>query len=358
MSKVRIEVEKLKLYKALHRKADGTLLCSPNKEKEQIYEVGKTYEIEGDIKICENGFHAVKNLRNIFYYYPAIWSTEIAIVEADGLIEYDDGEDKVCCQKITIKEILSASEIENLLKEESLENLRANAIYNSKIFWKAYGVESSTYICGSAGVSESNSIYNSQGLFRCKQIKHSEGLESCEVGSELGGCYNVDFGAYSYGISTSIDIYQSQAVHYGYAVKHSVSVNRSYGVAYSKCIDMSMYIHECECLSNCLFCYKLNNKQFHIFNKKVKPALYYDIYRKIKRIGKDYYPIFTKMREECLKHEGKWKVDIMNALDESTIMYKTIKENKEFLDYIKSLKVFDKKIFDIIVKGKKTFDIK
>lgn len=358
MPKIKMQVEHLQLYKALHRKADGTLLCRPCEDREQIYEVGKTYYCEGEIKLCKNGFHAVKNLRNIFYYYPPVWATEIAIVEADGEVEYEEAEDKICCSQITIKQILDSYDIDKILQQEKLENLQSGAVSSSKIYWKSWAVDNSTYIGGSYAISESNSIYSSHGLFKCKQIKHSEGLESCEVGADLNGCYSVDFGAYSYGIAIGIDILQSEAVHHSYAVKYSQSVNRSYGVAYSNCIYRSMYIHESEGLSNCLFCYNLKNKSFHIFNKKVKEEDYWEIYKAIKRIGQDYYPTFTKMREECVKYEGKWKVDLINSIGASSINYKTMFKNKDLINFIKSLKMYDEEIFKVITNSKKTFDIK
>ena len=33
------------------------------------YEIGKTYYIDGDIKLCRNGFHFCKNPKNVFDFY-------------------------------------------------------------------------------------------------------------------------------------------------------------------------------------------------------------------------------------------------------------------------------------------------
>jgi len=33
------------------------------------YEIGKEYHIDGDIKLCENGFHFCKNLKDVFIFY-------------------------------------------------------------------------------------------------------------------------------------------------------------------------------------------------------------------------------------------------------------------------------------------------
>ena len=70
--------QKLKLYKALNREPDETLSCHPARNKYQKYVIGKTYKVEGDVKICKNGFHACRQLKQVFNYYDALWSTAIA----------------------------------------------------------------------------------------------------------------------------------------------------------------------------------------------------------------------------------------------------------------------------------------
>ena len=35
-----------------------------------VYEVGKEYEAEGEIKTCDNGFHACEMPLNVFDYFP------------------------------------------------------------------------------------------------------------------------------------------------------------------------------------------------------------------------------------------------------------------------------------------------
>lgn len=46
------------------------------------FELNKRYIVEGDIKICDNGFHFCKSLCNVFYYYPLNASNRFFKVKA------------------------------------------------------------------------------------------------------------------------------------------------------------------------------------------------------------------------------------------------------------------------------------
>lgn len=72
------------------------------------YEVGKEYHIDGDLKICKNGFHACKDLINTFNYYP-MGNSRFAIVKLWGEVLY--GDNKMCASDIKIVEELSLKDI-------------------------------------------------------------------------------------------------------------------------------------------------------------------------------------------------------------------------------------------------------
>lgn len=73
-----------------------------------MYEVGKKYHIDGDLKICKNGFHACKDLINTFNYYPMV-NSRFAIVKLWGDVLY--GNDKMCASDIEIVKELSLKDI-------------------------------------------------------------------------------------------------------------------------------------------------------------------------------------------------------------------------------------------------------
>ncbi len=88
----------MKGYKAF----DSNLTC-----RDFQYEIGKTYEYEGEIRPCESGFHFCKDIANCYNYYTMDETTRICEVEAIGNIKTDDNV-KYCTDKIII-----LSEIEN-----------------------------------------------------------------------------------------------------------------------------------------------------------------------------------------------------------------------------------------------------
>ena len=73
-----------------------------------MYEVGKEYHINGDVKMCENGFHACKDLMDTFSYYPIV-NSRFAIVKLWGDILF--GFDKMCASDIEIVEELPLKDI-------------------------------------------------------------------------------------------------------------------------------------------------------------------------------------------------------------------------------------------------------
>ena len=65
------------------------------------YEEGKTYEMEGDVKCCEKGFHACEYPLDCFSYYAPVQSVYHE-VEQDGELSRDGDDTKVASSKITV----------------------------------------------------------------------------------------------------------------------------------------------------------------------------------------------------------------------------------------------------------------
>ena len=99
------------------------------------YEVGKEYEIEGEIKCCKKGFHACESPFEVFDYHDMLTS-RFCEVEQSGKIDREDDEStKVCSSKIKVKAELKLADLINIgvewLKEVTLPNKIKDADTNS-----------------------------------------------------------------------------------------------------------------------------------------------------------------------------------------------------------------------------------
>ena len=77
------------------------------------YEVGKEYEMDGEIKCCNRGFHACKSPMEVWDYYDML-NSRYAEVEQSGKIEKEENSTKVCSSHIKIKAELKLADIINI----------------------------------------------------------------------------------------------------------------------------------------------------------------------------------------------------------------------------------------------------
>ena len=77
------------------------------------YEVGKEYEIDGDIKCCNRGFHACESPLEVFDHYDML-NSRFAEVEQSGKIDKEYNSTKVCSSRIKVKAELKLADIINI----------------------------------------------------------------------------------------------------------------------------------------------------------------------------------------------------------------------------------------------------
>ena len=75
------------------------------------YEVGKEYEHDGKVKLCESGFHFCENPHGVFGHYSPGKGNRFAIVEADGVSDEREGDSKRVAKKLKIKSEISVFEM-------------------------------------------------------------------------------------------------------------------------------------------------------------------------------------------------------------------------------------------------------
>ena len=94
----------IKSYKAF----DKNMQC-----REFQYEVGKEYNMDGEIECCNRGFHAYKSPLEVWDHYDML-NSRFAEVEQSGKIDEDENSTKVCSSRIKIKAELKLADIINI----------------------------------------------------------------------------------------------------------------------------------------------------------------------------------------------------------------------------------------------------
>ena len=119
------------------------------------YKIGGIYEMDGEIKVCNRGFHACESPFDVFDYYTMI-DSRFCEVEQDGNISKEDRGTKICSSKIKIKAELKLADMINLgiewLKEITLpEKIKTSIKDNSSGNYAKIGSSGNYAKIGSSG---------------------------------------------------------------------------------------------------------------------------------------------------------------------------------------------------------------
>ncbi|HDF2707632.1 TPA: pentapeptide repeat-containing protein [Clostridioides difficile] len=143
------------------------------------YEVGKTYEHDGDIEVCEAGFHFCQKAINCFNYYSFDNKNKVAKIEAIGLIKTDG--DKSVTNKITIVKEIKWEELLNIVN-----------IGNNNIGYGNTGdYNTGSYNTGDYNIENCNTGYRNEGC--CNEGCWNTGnynIGNCNSGDWNIGDYN------------------------------------------------------------------------------------------------------------------------------------------------------------------------
>jgi len=96
----------MKAFKGLKRNINGTLEC-----RGFIYEPNKKYTFDGEIELCEQGFHACRELSDVWAYYPNNGKNVYWEVECKGEIKERDGYSKLVCSEIILLREVDTSNV-------------------------------------------------------------------------------------------------------------------------------------------------------------------------------------------------------------------------------------------------------
>ena len=150
-----MEAKVIKAYKGF----DKNMQC-----RGYQYEVGKEYDMDGEIKCCNRGFHACKSPFEVWDHYDML-NSRFAEVEQSGKIDEEGNSTKVCSSHIKIKAELKLADIINIgvewlkditsqTKIKATGSLNDNGGYSAKIGSIGYSAQ----IGSSGGSAQIGSI--------------------------------------------------------------------------------------------------------------------------------------------------------------------------------------------------------
>ncbi len=140
--------------------------------REFQYKVGKTYTLDGDLKLCGTGFHFCEKLENVYGYYERSGDTRICEIEAVGKVLTEG--DKSATDKIKIvREIKGKELVAAVLKGTNSGNRnsgnRNSGDYNSGDYNSGYynsgNRNSGDYNSGDYNSGDYNSGNRNSGYF-------------------------------------------------------------------------------------------------------------------------------------------------------------------------------------------------
>jgi len=105
-------------------KATNNMKC-----EELTYQVGKTYELKGDIVLCQQGFHACRNPKDTLNYYK--YNKDFKLIEIEVLGEETlEDTDKFVTNKIKVLRIIPKKEALELMKIKRRYNKKGDLVYS------------------------------------------------------------------------------------------------------------------------------------------------------------------------------------------------------------------------------------
>jgi len=123
------------------------------------FELGKTYVHEGEVRLCESGFHFCEKLVDCFSYYPFDTKNIVCEVLAEDVSEQKSDDSKRVCRKITIVRQMSWQEVCNLVNSGKGNTGLKNSGHRNSGYCNSGNYNSGNYNSGNYNSGDSNSGY-------------------------------------------------------------------------------------------------------------------------------------------------------------------------------------------------------
>ena len=169
--------EKMKGYKGF----DKDLKC-----REFQYEIGKEFELNGEMKMCENGFHFCKELIDVTGFYNTKNGNRFCEIEATGEIIEDNKNKKCCTNKIKIIKEIPIEEVLNKVNTGYCNTGNYNTgNYNTGYCNTGY-CNTGNYNTGNYNTGDRNTGYCNTGYYNTGNYNTGD----CNTGNRNTGNYN------------------------------------------------------------------------------------------------------------------------------------------------------------------------
>ena len=157
------------------------------------YEVGKTYEMDGKIELCNRGFHFCERLIDCFSYYGFDPENKVAEIEALGDIETNGH--KSCTNKIKIVREMDWHEVLDMSNIGKECTGYGNTGSHNSGNWNSYGYNAGNRNTGRNNSKDGNSGSYNDGCYNsgsCNYGNSNSGDDN--VGSFNSGNRNIGYG--------------------------------------------------------------------------------------------------------------------------------------------------------------------
>lgn len=169
---------------------------------------------------------------------------------------------------------------------------------NNYTIYESDNIHNSKYVTHSSRIFDSSYIFNCEEITRSDDILQSQNVEDSSLVYDSEFVYNSHHILKCKNVTNSHEIVCSDYVIESHHIMQAAAVKRSAWVTdfhfgLTKQITDSYFISRGQNLEHCMFCYGLDNKKYHIFNKEVSPEEFEVIHRQLFSILKDWQPEFV-----------------------------------------------------------------
>lgn len=168
------------------------------------YKVGETYKHEGEISICESGFHFCKKLVDCFNYYTFDPENKVAIIEATGEVKESNYSNNKCVtNEIKIIRELNWHEVLDMVNfNKGNTGIKNTGSYNSGNYntgikntgdYNSGDYNTGDFNSGDYNTGKFNSGRFNTGKFNAGNYNRgSFNIGDCNLGNKKAGCFCTD----------------------------------------------------------------------------------------------------------------------------------------------------------------------